>query len=72
MMPNASAGEPPRGGGAETPWWEDLSAHSDKAEVRERIAELIRQGEVIVRPRPGDPDRVEVVPRDPSQRQDQA
>jgi hypothetical protein len=49
-----------------------LTAHSDRDDVREEIAGLIRDGVVIVRPRAGDPDRVEVIPLDLSQRRDQA
>jgi hypothetical protein len=46
-------------------WWEELGAKSDRPEIREEIDLLIRRGEVRVRPRPGDPDRVDVIPRDP-------
>ncbi len=42
-----------------------MSANSDRDEVREEIGRLIRLGEVTVRPRPDDPERVEVIPRDP-------
>jgi hypothetical protein len=47
-------------------WWEELGAKSDQAEIREEIGRLIRRGEVRVRPRRGDPERVEVIPCDPS------
>jgi hypothetical protein len=48
-MPNDSEDQPPPGGGGKTPWWEDLSAHSEEADVREEIARLIREGKVRVR-----------------------
>lgn len=65
MMPTPKAGRPVGEGVAARPWWEELSAHSDREEVREEITRLIRTGLATVRPRPGDPERVEVVPRDP-------
>ncbi len=58
---------PGRGGrpDVDPPWWEALSRRSDQAEAREEIARLIRLGEVSVRPLPGDPERVEVIPVHP-------
>ena len=58
MMPKRNVEEPPPGG---VPWWEDMSANSDREDVREEIGRLIRQGLITVRPRPGDPERVEVI-----------
>jgi hypothetical protein len=64
MMPKRNMDELPPGDGP--PWWEEMSATSDREHVREEIARLIRAGLVTVRPRPGDPERVEVVPRRPT------
>jgi hypothetical protein len=50
MMPNDNADQSSPGGGATTPWWEDLSAQSDRDEVREEINRFIREGKVRVRP----------------------
>jgi hypothetical protein len=64
-MPSGNARRLPRGEVLPMRWWEELAVNSDQAEIQAEIARLIRLGEVRVRPRPGDPDRVEVIRCDP-------
>jgi hypothetical protein len=60
MMPKSTIDELPTGN--DPSWWEEMSANTDREDVREEIAGLIRAGLVSVRPLPGDPERAEVVP----------
>ena len=55
MMPKRNVEEPPPGG---VPWWEDMSANSDREDVREEIGRLIRQGLITVRPRSASLDKL--------------
>lgn len=51
---------PPKPSGARS--WRKLAADSDREVVQEQIRNAIRSGEIRVRPWPGDPERVQIIP----------
>jgi hypothetical protein len=61
-MPKENAGRRRAEVAVSTTWWEELSARSDRPDAREEITRLIRQGQITVRPCPGDPERVRLSP----------
>jgi hypothetical protein len=65
MMPSTTAVDPTVGSDSairQRRRWRVLSAESDREDVQEEIRGALRAGAIRVRPCPGDPQRVQILP----------